>query len=243
MDSLIRWGVLVRAESIDVTVQHVSPCMLVPKGDGDGFRLVTDFSRLNTFIGKFPSVSPTIQDAKDAIAKKKYAVHLDLSNYFYQGRISKHDAQYLGVVHPYQGLFVYTCEGQGLKNVSEHAYERLAVIFGDLVRQEKMTRHADGLHVLGDTVQELYDNLALVLERCKLAGLTLKPSKVIIAPVNSVLFGWRLEGHRWLPTEHTISALSQCDKPSTVKKMRSFIGAFKQFSDLVPGYANLLHRL
>ena len=243
MDSLIRWGVLVRAESIGVTVQHVSPCMLVPKGDGDGFRLVTDFSRLNTFIGKFPSVSPTIQDAKDAIAKKKYAVHLDLSNYFYQGGISKHDAQYLGVVHPYQGLFVYTCEGQGLKNASEHAYERLAVIFGDLVRQEKMTRHADGLHVLGDTVQELYDNLALVLERCKLAGLTLKPSKVIIAPVNSVLFGWRLEGHRWLPTEHTISALSQCDKPSTVKKMRSFIGAFKQFSDLVPGYAKLLHPL
>ena len=243
MDALIRWGVLVRAESVGVTVEHISPCMLVPKGDGDGFRLVTDFSRLNTFIGKYPSVSPTIQDAKDAIARKRYATHLDLSNYFYQGGVSKKDAQYLGVVHPYQGLFIYVCEPQGLKNCSEHAYERLAVIFGDLVRQERMTRHADGLHVLGDTVEELYENLALVLERCRLAGLTLKPSKVIIAPLNSVLFGWRLEGNRWLPTEHTTSALATCEKPSTVKKMRSFIGAFKQFSDLVPGYAKLLHPL
>ena len=241
MDALVRWGVLVRAESLGVTVEHVQPSMLVPKGDGDGFRFVTDFSRLNTFIGKFPSVNPTIQDAKDAIAKKKFAVHLDLSNYFYQGGMRREDAQYLGVVHPYQGLFVYVCEPQGLKNASEHAYERLAVIFGDLCRQEKMTRHADGLHVLGDTVEELYANLELVLERCKLAGLTLKPSKVIIAPKNSILFGWKLEGSRWLPTEHTLSALATCEAPNTVKKMRSFIGAFKQFSDLVPGYAKLLH--
>ena len=243
MDSLIRWGVLARAESLGITVEHVSPCMLVPKGDGDGFRLVTDFSRLNTFIGKYPSVNPTIQDAKDAIAKKKFAAHLDLSNYFYQGGMRKEDAQYLGVVHPFQGLFVYVCEPQGLKNASEHAYERLAVIFGDLCRQERMTRHADGLHVLGDTVEELHDNLALVLERCKLSGLTLKPSKVIIAPKNSVLFGWKLDGCKWLPTEHTLSALASCEKPLTVTKMRSFIGAFKQFSDLVPGYAKLLHPL
>ena len=241
MDTLIRWGVLARAESLGITVEHVSPCMLVPKGDGDGFRLVTDFSRLNTFIGKYPSVNPTIQDAKDAIAKKKFAVHLDLSNYFYQGGMTREDAQYLGVVHPYQGLFVYVCEPQGLKNASEHAYERLARIFGDLCRQEKMTRHADGLHVLGDTMEELYDNLAVVLERCKLSGLTLKPSKVIIAPRNSVLFGWKLEGCKWLPTEHTLSALASCEKPTTVTKMRSFIGSFKQFSDLVPGYAKLLH--
>ena len=241
MDALIRWGVLARAEDLSITVEHVSPCMLVPKGDGDGFRLVTDFSRLNTFIGKYPSVNPTIQDAKDAIAKKKFAVHLDLSNYFYQGGMTREDAQYLGVVHPYQGLFVYVCEPQGLKNASEHAYERLARIFGDLCRQEKMTRHADGLHVLGDTMEELYENLAIVLERCKLSGLTLKPSKVIIAPKNSVLFGWKLEGCKWLPTEHTLSALASCEKPKTVTKMRSFIGSFKQFSDLVPGYAKLLH--
>ena len=243
MDTLIRWGVLVRAEDLGITVEHVSPSMLVPKGDGDGFRFVTDFSRLNTFIGKFPSVSPTIQDAKDAIAKKRYAVHLDLSNYFYQGGVLKEDAQYLGVVHPYQGLFVYSVSPQGLKNSSEQSYERLAVIFGDLVRQDRMTRHADGLHVLGDTVEELYENLGLVLERCKLANLTLKPSKVIVAPVNSVLFGWKLMGHRWFPTEHTISALAGCEKPSTVKQLRSFIGAFKQFADLVPGYAKLLHPL
>ena len=42
MDTLIQWGVLVRAEDLGITVENVSPSMLIPKGDGDGFRFVTD---------------------------------------------------------------------------------------------------------------------------------------------------------------------------------------------------------
>ena len=243
MDKLIEWGVLVRADDIGVSVEHISSSLLVPKSDGDGHRMVNDLSRLNNFIGKLPATSPSMQDVKNAIARKKYVCHLDLSNYFYQGGMRRCDAQFLGVVHPFNGLYVYVCEPQGLRNASEHAYDRLGMIFGDMVREDRMTRHADGLHVLGDTLVELYNNLEEVLFRIRKSGMTLKPSKLEVAPVNSVIFGWRLEGSRWLPTAHTISALATCEKPTTVKKMRSFLGAFKQFTDLVPGYAPLLHSL
>ena len=243
MDKLIEWGVLVKADDIGVSVEHISASLLVPKTDGDGFRMVNDLSRLNTFIGKEPATSPSMQDVKNAIARKKHVAHLDLSNYFYQGGMRRQDAQFLGVIHPFNGLYVYVCEPQGLRNASEHAYERLGRIFGDMVREDRMTRHADGLHVLGDTEEELYINLREVLSRIQQCGLTLKPSKVEVGPINSVLFGWRLEGSRWVPTEHTTSALASCEKPTTVKKMRSFLGAFKQFTDLVPGYAPLLHPL
>ena len=243
MDKLIEWGVLVKAEDIGVSVEHISASLLVPKTDGDGYRMVNDYSRINNFIGKCPATSPSMQDVKDAIARKKFVTHLDLSNYFYQGGMRRCDAQFLGVIHPFNGLFVYVCEPQGLRNVSENAYNRLGMIFGDMVRNDRMTRHADGLHVLGDTVEELFDNFSEVLHRLKKCGMTLKPSKVTVAPVNSILFGWRLEGSRWIPTEHTTSALANCERPSTVKKMRSFLGAFKQFTDLVPKYAVLLHPL
>ena len=243
MDKLIDWGVLVKAEDIGVSVEHIAPSLLVPKNDGDGYRMVNDYSRLNNFIGKAPSTSPTMQDVKNAIARKKLVVHLDLSNYFYQGGMRRADAQFLGVIHPFNGLYCYVCEPQGLRNASEHAYDRLGKIFGDMVRKDELARHADGLHVLGDTFQELYRNFLEVLLRLRNCGMTLKPSKVIVAPLNSVLFGWKLEGTRWIPTEHTTSALANCEKPSTVKKMRSFLGAFKQFTDLVPDYAVLLHPL
>ena len=96
-----------------------------------------------------------------------------------------------------------------------------------MVKADRLSRHADGLHVLGDSLEELHGNLKEVLERLQKCGMTLKPSKVIVDPVNSVFFGWRLEGDRWFPTEHTISTLANCERPSTVKKMRSFLGAFK----------------
>ena len=243
MDTLIDWGVLVRADDIGISVEHIAPSLLVPKTDGDGYRMVNDYSRLNNFIGKLPAVSPSMQDVKNAIARKKFVVHLDLSNYFYQGGMRRCDAQFLGVNHPFKGLYVYVCEPQGLRNASEHAYQRLAVIFGDMVRTDRMTRHADGLHVLGDTEQELYNNLSEVLFRVKESGLTLKPSKVTVAPVNSILFGWKLEDGKWFPTEHTISALAKCPKPTTAKKMRSFLGSYKQYTELMPRYAPLLHPL
>ena len=243
MDKLIEWGVLVRADDIGISVEHVSSSLLVPKTDGDGYRMVNDLSRLNNFIGKLPATSPSMQDVKNAIARKRFVCNLDLSNYFYQGGMRRCDAQYLGVVHPFNGLYVYVCEPQGLRNASEHAYDRLGMIFGDMVREDRMTRHADGLHVLGDTLEELYVNLAEVLYRVKRSGMTLKPSKFEVAPVNSIIFGWRLEDGMWRPTSHTTSALATCERPTTVKKMRSFLGAFKQFTDLVPCYAPLLHPL
>ena len=77
----------------------------------------------------------------------------------------------------------------GFKNASEHAYERLARIYGDLCGKEQMTRMADGIYVLGQTLEELHENFQEVLLRARLCGLTFKPSKIVIAPVNTILFG------------------------------------------------------
>merc|ERR1711994_364110 len=117
----------------------------------EGFRLVTDVTSLNQFIKKLPTVSPSIQEAKEKIAKYKYHVFLDLSNYYYQGGVKIEDSQYLATVPPFKGLRVYPTEPQGLLNAGEHAYERLGYIYGDMCAEEKMTRMADGLYVLGNT--------------------------------------------------------------------------------------------
>ena len=56
-------------------------------------------------------------------------------------------------------------EPQGLKNASEHAYERLARTIGDLCQKGFVTRQADGVYVGGNTTKELCSNLAEVLTR------------------------------------------------------------------------------
>ena len=95
---------------------------------------------LNIHIKKLPTVKPTMEEVKQKLAKYKYNIELDLSNYFWQQGMKLSDRQYLGTLHPFKGLRVYAVEPQGLRNASEHGYERLARIFGDMCGEERMAR-------------------------------------------------------------------------------------------------------
>ena len=243
MDTLVNYGVLQRPEDIGVTPVVVSPSLLVPKNDAGEYRLVTDLSGLNKHIKKFPSISPTIQEARDALARKKFFIHMDLANFFFQCGVENTDSKFLATFHPFKGLLVYVVTPQGMKNASEQGYEMLGRVFGDMVAEKKMVRQADSLFPQGDTVMECLDNYDETLRRAELNGLTFKPGKTIICPKSITLFGWRLDGSSWLPTPHTTSSLSVVEPPTTVKGLRSFLGSFKQFTECVPRYAVLLHGL
>ena len=240
MDKLEEWGVLRKPEDVGVVPEFVVASMLRPKAEEGEWRLVTDFTPLNIHIKKLETVAPTIKEAKEKLAKYKYHIQLDLSNYFYQGGMKVEDIQYLATPHPFKGLRVYTCEPQGLKNASEHAYERLGLVYGDMCREESITRMADGLYVLSDTLEGLEANFVEVLNRARLCGFTFKPSKIIIAPQETILFGWKLSSYGWKPTSHTIAPLIKAELPTTVKQARSWIGSYKQLIECIPRYAILL---
>ena len=243
MDLLEEWGVLSTPEAVGVSVDFVSPSMLVPKTDSKDFRMVTDFASLNLYLKRVPNTSATIAQAKSRIARAKYVVHMDLSNYFYQMGLQKEDIRYLGTVHPFKGLRVYTVDPQGLKGASERSYEKLLRIFGDMIQNGQLAQMADGLHVLGDSIAQLVSNYEEVLCRSDACNLTFKPSKVTVCPKNICLFGWSLKGQTWLPTSHTTSSLVNAALPTTIKQLRSFLGSFKQLSPCMPNYASTVHIL
>ena len=243
MDTLYDYGVLRTPEEVGISVEVICPSLLVAKSTPGEYRLVTDLSNINSHIKKCPAVSPIISEAKAMLAKKKFFIHLDLANYFFQSGMNREDCQYLGTVHPFKGTMVYVVEPQGLRNASEHGYEVLARVYGDMCQTGAMTRMADSVFVLGDTYDELARNYSEILSRAQKSGLTFKPGKVVICPQSTVLFGWELNGTEWRPSSHAVSALARAPPPTTVKGMRSFLGSFKQFTECVKGYATVLHDL
>ena len=74
MDKLEDWGVLKKPEDIGVVPEFIVPSMLMPKAEKDEWRLVTDFTPLNIHIKKLETVAPTIQEAKEKLAKYKYHI-------------------------------------------------------------------------------------------------------------------------------------------------------------------------
>ena len=115
MDELIEAGILMTPEEVGVSVEFISPSLLVPKTEKDSWRLVTDFTSLNKFVKRCASSNPTIEEARKDLAKKKFFCKIDLSNYFFQGELRRKDYAYLGIQHPFKGIFIYTASPQGPK--------------------------------------------------------------------------------------------------------------------------------
>ena len=240
MNELIAAGVLIRPEELGITVEFLSPCLLVPKSTPGTWRLVTDFTMLNRIISRHNSVNPSIQDAKKDLSRKKYRVELDLSNYYFQFGLRRQDAAFLGVQHPNRGIYVYASSPQGLMNSSELAYDLLGRIFGDMMETNMLTRLADSIFVLGDSMEELAWNYSETLRRAELCNLTFRPEKTLIAPRKSVIFGWELCDNQWKPQSHVVSSLVNAELPKTCKQLRSYIGAYKQLNPCIPKYGILL---
>ena len=238
MDKLLKLKVLQLPESLGVTPLFTSPSMLVPKPEPEGgWRFVTDFTQLNNYIRKMPTISPGIEETKLDIASFRYITCIDLSQFYFQNRIDKESSQYLGVIHPYRGTLVYTVSPMGLRNSSEVAYERLTRIFGDMQQDRKLCRQADALIVGGNTVQSLFENLQEVFVRLRKCNMTVKPSKLIICPRSTTLFGWEYCNQEWRPSPHRVNPLASAVKPTTVKQLRSWLGASKQLSAGLENYA------
>ena len=239
MDEMESWGVIVKPESIGVVPTHVHPCILVPKDDGK-FRLVTDFRSIQSHILPLPTIMPTISDAMTALSSADFHIELDFSNYYWQNAIPREDSEKLAICHPFGGLRVYTVCPQGLRNSAEWGSEILARIFGDMVQNKQCTRIADQIYVLGNSVLELMENFKTVMNRARMANLTFKPSKIIVCPQTTIILGWRKTGNEWAPTEHVLSPLSQAEPPTTVKKLRGWLGAYRQIAKTIPNHAIVL---
>ena len=76
-----------------------------------------------------------------------------------------------------------------MRNSGEWSDEILGRVYGDMVKDNKITRIADQIYILGDSLQELKSYLHEVLSRARDSGLTFKPSKVVICPRTTVILG------------------------------------------------------
>ena len=239
IDDMEQWGVVMKPESIGVVPTHVHPCILVPKDD-DTYRLVTDFRSIQNSIKQLPTIMPTVSDAMTALSSADFHIELDFSNFYWQNAIPREDSEKLAIVHPYKGLRVYTVCPQGLRNSAEWGSEILSRVYGDMVKNKQCTRIADQIYVLGHSINELAINFKEVLQRARNANLTFKPKKIIICPKSTVILGWKKIDQNWEPTEHVLSPLSHAEPPSTVKKLRGWLGAYRQIAKTIPNHAVIL---
>ena len=65
------------------------------------------------------------------------------------------------------------------------------------------------------------------MERCQRANIRIKPSKINLNVKNADILGLHWNKGTLTPTNHKLDPLAHCDKPRTVKGLRSFLGAVR----------------
>ena len=239
-DELVEKGVLKRPQDIGVTVENLNTSFLVKKQDTDEKRFVTDFASIADYCRPSPTLMPDCDSTLRSMASWKFILPTDFTTAYYSLPLKKSSMKYAGVVSPMKGVYVYTVGCMGLPG-SEVALEELTcLLFGDMIMKGKVAKLADDLFVGGDTVDELYQNFKDVLEILSQNNLKLKARKTVIAPKSVILLGWVWSHGTLRASPHKLSGLSECDPPSTIKALKSWLGAYRHLSRVVKRYGELL---
>lgn len=241
-DELEAEGVFAKPEQAHVAVEYLNLSFLIKKPSG-GTRLVTSFAEVGQYSKPQPSLMPDVDSTLRSIAKWRYIVLSDLSQSFYQIPLSHESMKYCGVATPFKGIRVYTRCAMGMPGSETCLEELMSRVLGDLVEQGVVAKLADDLYCGGDTPEEALTNWSRVLEALNQNNLRLSPRKTIICPKSATILGWHWSNGTLQASKHRIAALATAAPPPTVHGLRSFIGAYKVLSRVLPGYCDLLHPL
>ena len=105
---------------------------------------------------------------------------------------------------------------------------------GDLLQEYVVTKLADDVYCAGNTLQELQYNWERVLQVFAKCELHLSPAKTIIVPHSAIILGWIWSQGIFRSSPDHILTLSACSAFSTVRGLRSFIGAYKALAKVLP---------
>ena len=116
-------------------------------------------------------------------------------------------------------------------------------VVGHLVMEGCVAKVADDCYCGGETIEEAISAYERLLIAFSANDLVLNPTKTTIFPKRCVILGWVWEMGTLSASSHRIAALSAVEPPTTVKALRSFIGAYKYISRVIRWHSDFVNPL
>lgn len=238
-DDLENLGVFRRPEDVGITIEYLNPSFLVKKPNG-GSRLVTAFSDVGRYSKPQPSLLPDVDSTLRLIAQWSHIIVTDLTSAFYQIPLAKESMKYCGVATPFKGVRVYARSAMGMPGSETALEEVMCRVLGPLLQDGVVAKIADDLYCGGNTPLELLHNWKRVLQALHKCNLRLSAHKTIINPKSTTILGWIWSAGTLSASAHRLNTLATYPVPNTVGRLRSFIGAYKVLSRVIPRCSSYL---
>ena len=247
--AMIKKGVLVDPYTLGIQPALVNDSWVVKKPafsklswdqcEEKHVRLVTAFDGLNKFLKQIPPKTSDPMLIYTHLSNWTFLGELDFSDMYWQLKFNLNNNQQksqLGYlcIRTIFGTYAYARGPMGLLGMDAVQEELTDRVFGDLVLQGKVVKHADNLYFGGTTQEDFMQVFQEILTRCQISDLRLKASKINLNIQHADILGLHWNNGTLTTSAHKLDPLSTCERPNTVKGLRSFLGAVRFYEICLP---------
>jgi hypothetical protein len=211
-----------------------SPIVLVRKKDGS-VRFCVDYRKLNEVTIKDAYPLPRIEESLEALQGARYFTTLDLKSGYWQVEMQE-DHKFLTAFTTKHGLWEWNVMPFGLTNAPA-TFQRLMEKVLEGLQWKILALYLDDIIVFAPTQEEHLKRLSTVLDRCRKAGLKLKPTKCDLMRDSVEFLGHIVDAGGIRTDPAKVKQVRDWTIPKNVTEVRSFLGMTSYYRRFIKDYA------
>ena len=187
-----------------------------------------------------PHPLPRIDDALDSLAGAQLFSTLDMASGYWQVDLAKEDREKTAFTTG-RGLHHFKAMPFGLKNAGPTIQRLMELVLAGVDAKSCLV-YLDDIIIFGKTEDHL-ENLEMVFQKIRQAGMKLKPRKCLLARQEVVFLGHKVGKGGVQPDPTNITKVQNWPVPETTEELKSFLGLTGYYCKFVEGYLDLVKPL
>nr|CAN83956.1 hypothetical protein VITISV_029615 [Vitis vinifera] len=194
-----------------------------------------DYWALNKVMVKNKYPIPLIADLFDQLGRARYFTKLDLRSDYYQVRIAEGDEPNTTCVTRYDS-YEFLVMPFGLTNAPTMFCTLMNKIFHPYL-DKFVVVYLDDIVIFSNTLKKHVEHLRKVFKILRQNELYMKKEKCSFAKEEVSFLGHRIKGGKLMMDDSKVKAIQECDPPTKVPQLKSFLGLVNYYRRFIKGYS------